>query len=179
MWSPIASAVLICLFACVSASASGPLLIAPSVPVTSYVEPSHDLHVQLTSLQPNTHYELRVNYIDTFPADFQMRFESVSPQSTARTLLSTEKLMFWTDANGVVVDSKTPIVLIHAEYNGVSSAPIPTIPIRLVLEPLVGNILPSCVPPLILVIVFALFLSLRFALPQLTKLLQADSSKVI
>lgn len=63
------------------------------------------LQLEITKLQPDTKYEIRISYPATEPMTFNMRllYEEKLSTSTMRQLLNIEKLSFATNDKGLIV----------------------------------------------------------------------------
>lgn len=69
------------------------------------MKPGERLQLEITNLEPNTKYEIRISHSATEPMAFNMKlvYEEKLSTSTMRQLLNIEKLSFSTNEKGLIV----------------------------------------------------------------------------
>ncbi|KAL6069937.1 hypothetical protein QOT17_007249 [Balamuthia mandrillaris] len=141
-------------------------------------------YYELSRLQPDRSYEVRISFPAIQPAIFEITFIGTEPLhsfgSTGRTLLNTEKLTFQTDGNSHIIEvppstyqhGKGPLLLVTATSEGVANPSLvqhpatTTIHYNIVLETLIWGV-PKTVVVMGVVAAIAVIIIMTVLLPQL------------
>eukprot|EP00698_Gefionella_okellyi_P012366 TRINITY_DN3326_c0_g1_i1.p2 TRINITY_DN3326_c0_g1~~TRINITY_DN3326_c0_g1_i1.p2 ORF type:complete len:181 (+),score=38.16 TRINITY_DN3326_c0_g1_i1:50-592(+) len=133
--------------------------------------PPATLFYELHGLQPNSHYEVRVSYPSSVPADVELEFVDQQSRLPVRALLNTEKIMFQTDAQGHVkgrTAQEVYVIAMHVKHSGVSIDPLAAqhaVQYNIVLETLFYGA-PYGVFPLAAIAIVVLFVVFRKLIPR-------------